>query len=107
VLLLQDPPKPACETCKDRGMVACRMCAPRPCKSDKGFLFCSVEGDCTDCGGAPLARVQPVRPSARDRPEDTSAEIAKWRATLKPIEEHMGKQDLVFIETAHFCSCRT
>ena len=43
--------EPACAPCKDRGMVACKLCASKPCVSQRGYLHCSVEIGCGDCGG--------------------------------------------------------
>jgi hypothetical protein len=98
---LQEPTQPACETCKDRGLLPCKLCASRVCKS-QAHLFCSVEGQCADCGGARTVDCPQCEHAPEVDPALRRAEIAAWRATQAPLDEFMNKRDLVHVESRHF-----
>lgn len=96
----QEPP--ACTSCKDRGLLPCKLCATKLCNSERGYLFCSVECECSDCGGARFRECNYCeRAPERDLPA-RRAELAAWRATREGIDEHMAKRDILHLESAHF-----
>ena len=91
-----------CATCKDRGMVACRLCASKSCDSERGFLHCSVAQGCGECGGARWLDCEGcARPPELDLAA-RRAELARWRAQQQPIDEFMSRRDLVHVDSAHF-----
>ena len=94
--------EPACGSCKDRGAVACRLCASKTCASERGFLHCSLAQSCGDCGG-----VRWIECTGCDKAPDVDvaaarAELATWRESTRPIDEFLGRRDLLHIDTAHF-----
>ncbi|NUP97912.1 MAG: hypothetical protein HUU28_17280 [Planctomycetaceae bacterium] len=93
---------PACDQCGDRGMVACKLCATKACKSEKGFLHCSFALQCGDCGGTRWRECT----FCEHAPEiDLSLErnkLATWRATRAPFDEHMGRKDMLHLDSEHF-----
>jgi len=99
---IQDPPARSCETCKDRGVIACKLCATRTCKSERGYSSCSVEGECPDCGGARFRGCTFCQHAPEIDIGARRGEIAKWRESLKPIDDFMVKRDLVHVESPHF-----
>lgn len=98
-LAAQDP---ACATCKDRGMVACRLCASKTCSSERGFLHCSVAQDCGDCGGVRWLDCESCAKAPELDLGAKRAELAGWRAAKRPVDEFMARRDLVYIDSAHF-----
>jgi hypothetical protein len=97
----QDPAPVACATCKDLGVLPCKLCATRVCRSE-AHLFCSVEGQCSDCGGARRVDCSQCQRAPEVDPSVRRGEIAAWRATLAPLDEFMNQRDLVHVESPHF-----
>jgi hypothetical protein len=98
----QGPAKPSCATCKDRGMVACRLCASKPCTSHAGYAFCSVEADCGDCGGARWRKCGQCDHAPEIDLPRKRADLAAWVATKKPLTDYMVRRDVLFIDSKHF-----
>jgi hypothetical protein len=102
IALAQDPPAPACAPCRDRGVVECRLCSSKPCRSDAGYLRCSVEAGCGDCGGARVRDCNQCERAPGVDPALRRGELAAWVAGFEDVEDSVGLRDLAWIETAHF-----
>ncbi len=98
----QEPPRPVCESCKDRGVSVCRLCASKACESELPFESCSVAQDCGDCGGVRLRDCTMCEHAAEIDVAAARTTLELWRNTLRPIDEYMNTKDLVHIESAHF-----
>ncbi|MCC7012281.1 MAG: hypothetical protein IT454_06960 [Planctomycetes bacterium] len=98
----QEPGTPACESCKDRGVVGCRVCASKPCNSERGFTFCSVAQECGECGGVRWLDCPACARPADAELERKRAELAAWRAGKREVEDVVAKRDLVFIDSQRF-----
>ena len=93
---------PACAQCNDRGMLACKLCATKACKSEKGFLHCSFALQCGDCGGTRWREC-----TFCEKPPELDLrlqrnELEAWRATRAPLDLHMGRRDMLHLDSAHF-----
>jgi len=92
----------SCATCKDRGMVACRLCASKTCESERGFECCSLAQGCGDCGGVRWLECE----ACARKPEldigTQRAELAAWRETKRPIDEFLARRDILHVDSAHF-----
>jgi hypothetical protein len=93
---------PACAPCGDRGMVACKLCASKPCVSQRGYLHCSVEISCGDCGGARWRDCALCDKAPEKDLGALRAELARWRHTRDSVDEHMARRDILHLDSKHY-----
>ncbi|MBM3986521.1 MAG: hypothetical protein FJ294_01005 [Planctomycetes bacterium] len=94
--------EPACGSCKDRGVVACRLCASKACASERPFLHCSVAQGCGDCGGVRWLECASCLKAPEIDVAAQRAELVSWRESTRPVDEFLGRRDLLHLDTAHF-----
>lgn len=90
-----------CAQCAGKGVVECRLCASKPCASERGFLFCSFAADCGDCGGARTRECEACDAKPEVDPGARRAEIAAWREARKSVDQAIGRP-VGHGESAHF-----
>ncbi|MCY3003322.1 MAG: hypothetical protein NTV21_16125 [Planctomycetota bacterium] len=93
---------PACAQCNDRGMIACKLCSTKVCKSEKGFLHCSFALQCGDCGGTRWRECTFCEHAPEIDLRLERNKLEAWRATRDAIDEHMGRKDMLHLESARF-----